>query len=76
VPRSRGNIKDMNCTERDNIILAFALAANEKNIAAEEFESAQNERARQSALVSRDAAGNYCFSLRSRFLDHCRQHGC
>ena len=66
----------MNCTERDNIILAFALAANEKNIAAEELESAQNDRARQSALVSRDAAGTYCFSLRSRFLDHCRQHGC
>ena len=66
----------MKCTERDNIILAFALAANEKNIAAEEVESAQNEGARQSARMSRDTAGNFCFTLRSRILDHCRQHGC
>jgi hypothetical protein len=72
----RSKIKSMKCAERDNIILAFALAVNEKNIAAEEFESANNEGARQSALVSRDTAGNYCFTLRSRFLDHCRQHGC
>jgi hypothetical protein len=66
----------MQCTERDHIILAFALAVNEKNIAVEEGESAHTERARQAARHAADAAGNYSFALRSRFLDHCTQHGC
>ena len=66
----------MQCTERDHIILAFALAMNEKNIAAEEWETASSDPARQAARSAADAAGNYSFTLRSRFLDHCRQHGC
>jgi len=71
-----GNILSMQCTERDHIILAFALAMNEKNIAAEEGETAITERARQAARHAADAAGHYTFALRSRFLDHCHQHGC
>jgi len=66
----------MQCKERDHIILAFALAANEKNIASEEGETANTERARSAALHAADTARNYCFTLRSRFLAHCLQHGC
>ncbi len=66
----------MQCTERDHIILAFALAVNEKNIAAEEGETARSESARQNAKNAATAAGDYSFTLRSRILDHCRQHGC
>jgi hypothetical protein len=61
----------MSCTERDHIILAFALAANEGNIAAEDL-----ERERQEARKSVESARNYCQSLRVRFLSHCEQHGC
>ena len=71
-----GKIGDMQCTERDQIILAFALAANEKNIAAEEWEMANTESARQAALHAADTARNYCFTLRTRILNHCHQHGC
>ncbi|MEO8367574.1 MAG: hypothetical protein ABI806_00035 [Candidatus Solibacter sp.] len=71
-----GNILSMKCTERDHIILAFALAANEKNIAAEEGETANTEPARKAARHAAEMARNFCFTLRNRFLDHCHQHGC
>ena len=66
----------MSCRERDQIILAFALAANEGNIAAEDFELAANEPERQHAQKSVEAARSYCHHLRSVFLTHCEQHGC
>lgn len=66
----------MSCTERDHIILAFALAANEGNIAAEDVELASSEGERQRARTSAEAARNYCQTLRARFLTHCEQHGC
>jgi hypothetical protein len=66
----------MSCTERDHIILAFALAANEGNIAAEDFELAASERERQDAKQCVEAARNYCHDLRARFLTHCEHHGC
>lgn len=66
----------MSCTERDQIILAFALAANEGNSAAEDLELAASEGERQHAQKSVEAARNYCYSLRARFLTHCEQHGC
>jgi hypothetical protein len=66
----------MSCTERDNIILAFALAANEGNIAAEDAELAESEGERQDARKSMEAARNYCHHLRTAFLTHCEQHGC
>src|ERR1035437_7225787 len=66
----------MSCTERAHIILAFALAANEGNIAAEDLEFAASEGARQDAQKSVEAARNYCTSLLARILDHCGQHGC
>ena len=66
----------MSCTERDHIILAFALAANEGNIAAEDFELAAGERERQDAKQFVDAARNCCYDLRARFLTHCEHHGC
>ena len=66
----------MSCTERDNIILAFALAANEGNIAAEDVELAESEGDRQQARKSMEAARSYCHHLRTAFLTHCEQHGC
>ena len=66
----------MSCMERDHIILAFALAANEGNIAAEDFELAASDGERQHAQKSLEAARNYCYTLRTRFLNHCEQHGC
>ncbi len=66
----------MSCTERDRIILAFALAANEGNIAAEDLELADSDGERQHAAKSMEAARNYCYSLRTMFLTHCEHHGC
>jgi hypothetical protein len=66
----------MSCTERDRIVLAFALAANEGNIAAEDVELASSDGERQNARQSMEAARSYCYSLRTRFLTHCEQHGC
>jgi len=66
----------MSCSERDHIILAFALAANEGNIAAEDFERAASDSERQEAQQSVETARNYCHSLRTMFLTHCEQHGC
>ena len=66
----------MSCTERDHIILAFALAANEGNIATEDVELAVSESDRQEARRSAHAARDYCYTLREQFLTHCAQHGC
>ena len=66
----------MSCTERDSIILAFALAANEGSIAAEDLELAASDGERQCARKSLESARNYCYSLREMFLTHCQQHGC
>jgi hypothetical protein len=66
----------MSCQERDRIILAFALAANESNIAAGDLELAANESERRMAQQSVDTAKRYCYQLRDRILSHCRQHGC
>ena len=66
----------MSCRERDYIILAFALAANEGNIAAEDFELAASDTERQDARKSVEAARTYCYDLRARFLTHCEHHGC
>jgi hypothetical protein len=66
----------MSCAERDHIILAFALAANEGNIAAEDLELAGSDGERQEARKSVEAARDYCHSLRALFLTHCEQHGC
>ena len=60
----------MSCTERDLIVLAFALAANEGSIAAEDVELASSESDRQEAKKSAKAARDVCYTLRSRFLTH------
>jgi len=66
----------MSCNERDRIVLAFALAANEGNIAAEDLELADSEGERRLAEKSVEAARNCCYFLRSEFMAHCEQHGC
>lgn len=70
------NYAQMNCLERDRIILAFALAANERNIAAGDLEAAVTEAERRDAQRSVDTAKGYCFQLRDLVLKHCEQHGC
>lgn len=57
-------------------MLAFALAANERNIAAGDFELAANERERRDAKRTMERAHSSCHELRNLILDHCRQHGC
>jgi hypothetical protein len=66
----------MSCQERDGIILAFALAANERNIAAGDLETAASDSERHHAQVSVDRARSYCFKLRDLILLHCSEHGC
>jgi hypothetical protein len=66
----------MSCQERDRIVLAFALAANESNIAANDLEAALTDSERRYAQQSIETAKRYCHQLRDRFLSHCRQHGC
>ena len=70
------NVAHMSCEERDRIILAFALAANEHNIASGNFETAASDADRQNAKKSVDTAKGYCFHLRDLVLKHCKQHGC
>ena len=66
----------MSCQERDRIVLAFALAANEGNIAASDLEIALTDTERRRAEQSIETAKQYCRQLRDRFLNHCQQHGC
>ena len=66
----------MKCQERDHIILAFALAANERNIAASDLEIAATDAERQHALRTIENARGYCHQLRDLIVVHCRRHGC
>jgi hypothetical protein len=66
----------MSCRERDGIILAFALAANERNIAADDLEIAATDSDRRHAQVSIERARTCCFELRDLILRHCSKHGC
>ena len=66
----------MSCMERDYIILAFALAANEGNIAAEDLELAASDGERRDAQKTVESARDHCYHLREMFLTHCEQHGC
>jgi hypothetical protein len=76
MPLRPGSFSYMSCGERDRIILAFALAANEHNLASGEFENAATDAERLRAQQSVDAAKGYCFHLRDLVMRHCTQHGC
>jgi hypothetical protein len=65
-----------NCQERDGIILAFALAANERNIAVGDLEEAATDAERREAQTCVNKARDCCFELRDLILRHCSQHGC
>lgn len=66
----------MSCQERDRIILAFALAVNERNNASFDLETATNETEREQALTVIESAQYHSHRLRALVLDHCQQHGC
>jgi len=66
----------VNCKERDQLILAFALALNEQNDAWTRWESARNENERDSAKESIQMAKGNCHQLQAQLLGHCNQHGC
>jgi hypothetical protein len=66
----------MACRERDRMILAFALAVNERNIASSDLEMAASEPERRRLQKSvRNAAGQ-SEQLRALVLRHFAQHGC
>ena len=66
----------MSCTERDRIILAFALAANERNIAVGDWEVAVSQAERDQAREVVQTAETSCHKLRALVLSHCEVHGC
>jgi hypothetical protein len=69
-------IPEMSCLERDRIILAFALAANERNIAVGDWEDAHGEAARLQAHQVVQTAESSCLKYRAMVLSHCQEHGC
>jgi hypothetical protein len=66
----------MSCEERDRLVLALAVAANEGKTASEDLERATTDGEREHAEKALEMARNYCHSLRAKFLLHCEQHGC
>jgi hypothetical protein len=71
-----GHYSGMSCLERDRIMLAFALAANERNIAVGDWESAAGENEREAARQIMQTAESSCHELRAMVLNHCQEHGC
>ena len=69
-------IRMMSCLERDRIILAFALAANERNSAVGDWELAASDAEREQAHAVVRTAESSCHKLRAMVLTHCTQHGC
>jgi len=66
----------MSCRERDRIILAFALAMNNKNNGYTSLESAQSERERRQAIRAIETSQGRCHQLREQVIRHCETHGC
>ena len=66
----------MACRERDQIILAFALAVNERNIASSDLETAANDADRRRLQKSVRTAAGQSEQLRAKVLKHFAQHGC
>ena len=58
------------------MILAFALAINERNIASSDLESAANDADRRQLQKSVRAAIGQSEQLRAQVLQHFAQHGC
>ena len=69
-------IRTMSCLERDRIILAFALAANERNIAVGDWEEAAGDAARTQAHEILQTAESSCVKYRAMVLSHCLEHCC
>jgi len=69
-------MQEMSCLERDRIILAFALAANERNIAVGDWEEAASDAARSQAREVVQTAESTCLKYRAMVVSHCQEHGC
>ncbi len=69
-------MREMSCLERDRIILAFALAANERNIAVGDWEEAVSEPSRTQLHEVMLVAESSCLKYREMVLSHCHEHGC
>jgi len=66
----------MACQEIDRMILAFALAVNERNIASADLETAGDEAERRRLMRSIRAAAGQSEQLRAEVLRHFAHHGC
>jgi hypothetical protein len=58
------------------MILAFALAVNERNIASADLEAAKNEAERRRLQKSIRSAAGQSEQLRALVLQHFAHHGC
>jgi hypothetical protein len=66
----------MACQERDRMILAFALAVNERNIASSDLETAADDAERRELQNSVRSATSQSEQLRAKVMQHFAQHGC
>jgi hypothetical protein len=66
----------LNCSERDRIILALALAANNTESGYATLEWASGEEERRQALRTIETSQDHCRRLRALFIRHCGTHGC
>ena len=66
----------VNCRERDRIILALALAVNNAHNGYAILEWASGEEERLQALHTIETSQDHCRRLRALVIRHCRSHGC
>lgn len=66
----------MPCQERDRIILAFALAVNEKNSVSSNLETLADEAERKLMQLCYETSSGHCRALQDRLIVHCQEHGC
>lgn len=66
----------LNCRERDRIILALALAVNNANNGYDLLEWASGEDERRQALLTIETSQDHCRRLRALVIRHCSSHGC
>jgi hypothetical protein len=66
----------MTCPERDKMLLAFALAVNERNIASSDLETAADDVERRQLHRYMQSAAGQSEQLRALVLLHFAEHCC